>query len=109
MAFIGEKSRYKEYGFVAYYEYDEAKRGIDSAPERQTVTPLLRPTFFESRLELINHTVKQGETIHRLALHYYGDAKLWWFIADYNPLIDFNALSVGDQLLIPSNREVNAY
>lgn len=109
MAVITPKSRYKEFGFVVYYEYDETKRSLDSAPQRRTITPLLRPTTFESDLELIRHTIKQGEDLHRLALHYYGDARFWWFIADYNPLLSENNIAVGDQVLIPSNREISAY
>ena len=109
MARITDKSRYKEFGFVAYYEYDIANRSIDSEPKRQTVTPLLRSTYYRSLLELITHTVRQGEDMHRLALQYYGDAKMWWFIADYNPLVDCNDLKEGDYVLIPPNTEVNSY
>jgi nucleoid-associated protein YgaU len=109
MALITEKSRYKEFGFVFNYEYELGKRMEDSAPARETVTALLRPTSMVSAIELISHTIKQGEDLHRLALKYYGDAKLWWFIADFNPLLSENDLKVGDQVLIPSNRQVNAY
>lgn len=109
MSYIIKKSRYKEYGFVTYFEYKEEARSIESSPEREVLTTLLRPTSYRSILDLISHTIRQGETIHKLALHYYGDARLWWFIADYNPLIDANNLKEGDKVLIPPNTEVNAY
>lgn len=109
MSVITRKSRYKEYGFVVYYEYKEEARDIESAPEREIVTTLLRPTSYSSQLELISHTIRQGENMHNLALKYYKDARLWWFIADYNPLLDANNLKEGDQVVIPPNSEVNAY
>jgi len=109
MSLITTKSRYKEYGLVVYYEYAESARAFDSIPARETLTTLLRPTTFNSSLDLIIHTIKLGEDIHKLALHYYGDARFWWFIADYNPLLDVNNLKEGDQVSIPPNREVNAY
>ena len=109
MSFISNKSRYKEYGLVVYFEYEETSRSFDSLPARETLTTLLRPTSYGSSLDLLTHTVKLNETIHKLALRYYGDARLWWFIADYNPLIDANNLKEGDSLIIPPNREVNSY
>lgn len=109
MAYITNKSRYKEYGLVAYYEYDETSRMLDSIPKKRVPTTLLRPTSYISLIELITHTIKQGETIHKLALHYYGNAALWWFIADYNPLLDANGLKEGDKVLIPPLTEVNSY
>ena len=109
MSLITRKSRYKEFGFVTYFEYKEEARSSDSAPEREVLTCLLRSTTYGSILDLINHTVKEGETIHKLALHYYGDARLWWFIADYNPLVDASYLKEGDKVIIPPNTEVNAY
>lgn len=109
MAYITKKSRYKEYGFVVHYQYKEEARNIDSTPDREVITTLLRPTTFISDLDLITHTLKQGEDYHRLALKYYNDARLWWFIADYNPLLNENNLQEGDKVVIPPNTEVNAY
>ena len=109
MAFITSKSRYKEFGLVAYYEYDEASRSLDSIPKKRTATTLLRPTYFTSSIDLLTHTIKQGEDLHKLALHYYGNASFWWFIADYNPLLDVNNVKEGDKVIIPPNSEVNSY
>lgn len=109
MSLTTRKSRYKEYGFVVYYEYEEHFRNATSLPKKEVLTTLLRPTSYESELVLINHKVKQGETLHKLALHYYGDARFWWFIADYNPLLTANAIKEGDIVIIPPNTEVNAY
>jgi hypothetical protein len=109
MSLVTRKSRYKEYGFVVHYEYKEESRSIEASPQRDVITTLLRPTTFESSLELIVHTIKMGETAHHLALRYYNDARLWWFIADYNPLLGANDYKEGDQVLIPPNTEVNQY
>lgn len=109
MAIMSTKSRYKEFGLVYQYEYSITKRNLDCTPERETVVTMDRLTSFDSDLTLINHTIKEGEDLHKLAYHYYNDARMWWFIADYNPLVDFNNLNVGDTLIIPPNTEVNAY
>lgn len=109
MALITSKSRYKEFGFVVYYEYEETKRTIDDLPAKEVITTLRRPTFFVSRVRTLRHTIKQGETLHRLATKYFGDPRFWWFIADYNPLIDINNLEIGSTIIIPPNTEVNSY
>ena len=109
MSLITKKSRYKEYGFVVHYEYKEEARNIDSLPEKEVVTTLLRPTSYISTLDYICHIISQGENYHNLALKYYNDAKLWWFIADYNPTLDLSNLKEGDKVIIPPNTEVSAY
>ncbi len=109
MAYFTQKSRYKEHGLVVNFEYRTEDRVAHSIPVNERLTTYSRPTFYRSELQTLTHVVKFGETIHQIASYYYRDARLWWFIADYNPLLDFNALQVDDELIIPPNTEVNAY
>jgi len=109
MADFTRKTRYKEFGLTDNLEYSPYKRSIDNIPERETLVCVNRSTSFSSRLETIVHVVKQGETVHNLSSHYYGDARLWWFIADYNQNIDYNDLKEGDNLIIPPNTEVFSF
>ena len=53
--------------------------------------------------------MKEGDTIHRLAIRYFGDPKLWWFIADYNATIDFDNLKEDEVINIPPYSEVSGY
>jgi len=64
------------------------------------------------------HTVREGDTLHRLAATYYASlgelpfisaANLWWVIADFQPtpIHDPTVLLVpGEKLIIPSARTV---
>ena len=64
------------------------------------------------------HTVKDGDTLHRLAMRYFAPlgelpeisaANLWWVIADFQPQPIHDptvGLVKGEQLIIPSVRTV---
>lgn len=104
---FSQKTRYKLMGLVRNYEYDTDKRTLDDAPYGSHLTTFLRPTALTSSLPMSQHTIKEGETLHHLALHYYNDARLWWFIADYNDgQVTF---SEGDTVILPPSIEVNSY
>lgn len=47
------------------------------------------------------HQLAPGETLDRLAAHYYGDSTLWRSIADVNGVMDPLALEPGLSLVIP--------
>lgn len=47
------------------------------------------------------HTLKSGETLTFVALHYYGDKRLWPYIVKYNDLKNHNSLAIGQKLKIP--------
>lgn len=102
-------TRYKEYGFLHYEEYAIEDRILSSQPKKNTMVAFTRPTFFKSLLETLVHTLKQGENFHQLSLKYYGDARYWWFIADYNPLLDPLYLVEGNEVIIPPPTEVSTY
>ena len=49
------------------------------------------------------HTVKQGDTIDRLALYYYSNPTLYWVICSYNHIQNpYKELKPGTTIKIPS-------
>lgn len=107
MALFDEKTRYKALGLVRNNEYSTEERSFDSEPSGSRLVTYPRPTAFTTAAQTFRHTLKQNETLHHLALHYFGDARLWWFISDYNDgLTTFNE---GDSVVIPPRSEVNQY
>jgi nucleoid-associated protein YgaU len=49
------------------------------------------------------HTVTSADRIELLAQQYYGDARMWWQIADANPaVLDWTVLTPGQVIRIPS-------
>jgi nucleoid-associated protein YgaU len=107
MAFT-EKTRYKEFGLVSHYEYSSEDRIIDSDFEKESLVCLRRSTNYFSILETLVHCIKPGENYHNLAMHYYGDSRLWWFIADYNTKTSLE-LKQDDKIIIPPTTEVRSY
>lgn len=46
--------------------------------------------------------LQQGDTLHQIAFEYYGDARLWWAIADYNGIFDVTTeLAKGKMIVVP--------
>jgi nucleoid-associated protein YgaU len=49
------------------------------------------------------YDVQPEDTLQKIAHSQYGDATLWWLVADYNTILDpFEELSPGDVLRLPS-------
>lgn len=51
----------------------------------------LMPRRVQSHLGFIQHEVRVGDRLDRLAREYYDDPRLWWVIAEANPDIFFPA------------------
>ena len=51
---------------------------------------------------LTSHELQDGETITRLALHYYGDKRLWPYIVKYNWMKDYDNVHPGIIVNIPN-------
>ena len=51
------------------------------------------------------HTVVAGETLHALALRFYGDAELDRLIATASGIANPNAITVGQRLAFPDYRD----
>ena len=48
------------------------------------------------------YTVRQGDTLERIALRSFGDTSRYWELADLNPQVRFPlTLSVGDVIRVP--------
>ncbi|MER5754294.1 tail protein X [Streptomyces sp. NPDC002088] len=49
------------------------------------------------------HQLTSADRIDLLAVQFYGDARLWWHIADANPeVLDWSVLTPGQIIRIPS-------
>ena len=62
------------------------------------------PVAARAPADSLSHTLVGGETLEKLAAHYYGRADLWWRIADANPgrfPLDWQP---GDVVVIPPIR-----
>lgn len=56
----------------------------------------------------VNHTVKLGDTLDSLALHYYNNPTYFWIIADFNRIIDaYCELKEGTVVKIPTFSDIS--
>lgn len=95
---IGKKSRYANARrFVAESGGDPPFGGI-------------RPREIAHAVGVLEYSVKEGDRLDLLSLHFYNNTQRWWRILDANPELLFGAdLSleryVGETLLIPRAAE----
>ena len=75
----------------------------DSSRGSVTITGFKTYDLIPSYTPLLNHTIKDGELLDFLAFKYMGDEKLWWEIAEANPVLPLFPLSlpVGATIKIP--------
>ncbi|MCB1761061.1 MAG: hypothetical protein KDI68_14920 [Gammaproteobacteria bacterium] len=76
----------------------------------ETVFRGLRARPIGAATGVVEHEVKVGDRLDRLAHHYYNDDRLWWRIVDANPEVLFGQLLLessmaGRVILIPKARE----
>ena len=69
----------------------------------------IRPRKICSAAGVLEYTVKEGDRLDLLSLHFYNNTRRWWRILDANPQIIFGAdlmLSeyIGETILIPRSR-----
>lgn len=64
----------------------------------------MRPAFPRSRqVSFTYYRVVAAERIENIAYNQYGDARLWWIIADANPeILDWFDLEPGKIIRVPS-------
>lgn len=89
---IGPDSRYAD--CVLYVDESDEFVG---ARERIDTTPQPDDVF---------HTVQEGDRIDLIAVHYLGNAELWWIICDYNDIFFPLQIAAGTVLRIPSVEHV---
>lgn len=89
---------YKEYSYTSryssfpYYYHTKDKKYISG------ITAYLDDTTVYTL-----HTIKQGDTLDRLALQYYNNPTLYWIICSYNHIQNpYKELIAGKTLKIPS-------
>ena len=54
-------------------------------------------------IRCLRHTWSYGDTLHKLAVNFYGDAESWWVIGLANGKPTDAHYKVGDVILIPIN------
>jgi hypothetical protein len=59
---------------------------------------------YDSGATAINYVIKQGDTLQSLARQIWGDANLWYLIAQANGLNANSVLQVGSSIVIPNNQ-----
>ncbi len=70
----------------------------------------IRPRSIDPGAGVLEYTVKEGDRLDLLALHFYNNTRRWWRILDANPQIIFGAdlmlkTYVGETILIPRAQE----
>ena len=70
----------------------------------------IRPRKIVPAAGVLEYTVKEGDRLDLLALHFYNNTRKWWRILDANPQINFGAdlmlkKNIGDTILIPRSME----
>lgn len=70
----------------------------------------IRPRKIDSAVGVLEYTLKEGDRLDLLSLHFYNNTQKWWRILDANPQIIFGAdlmLSeyIGETILIPRSTE----
>ncbi len=91
----------------------ENARLFGAVPNSEPVFGGIRPREISAAAGVIEYTVKEGDRLDLLALHFYNNTRRWWRILDANPQIIFAAdlmLSeyVGATILIPRASEGRA-
>ncbi len=95
---IGKGSRY------------EGARGFAAESGKKPVFAGIRPRKISSAAGVLEYTVKQGDRLDLLSLHFYNNTRRWWRILDANPQVIFAAdlmldEYIGETILIPRSRE----
>lgn len=98
---MATKRRYDETGYIYNLEYSNSRRQLSNIFQDRRLTTARRPTSWVITGVNTYYIVEDGDTYHSIALKIYNDARCWWYLADFNPTVDFNALTQGTQLIVP--------
>ena len=89
---------YKEYSYVSRYAPFPCYYNTN---DNKYVTGLT--AYLDDSTAYTLYTVKQGDTIDRLALEFYNNPTLYWIICSFNHIRDpYTKLTEGTKLKIPS-------
>jgi len=70
----------------------------------------LRPRTISPALGVLEYSIKEGDRLDLLSLHFYNNTHRWWRILDANPQLIFGAdlmldTYIGETILIPRSKE----
>ena len=70
----------------------------------------IRPRKIDPAAGVLEYTVKEGDRLDLLSLHFYNNTRRWWRILDANPQVIFGAdlmlnEYIGETILIPRSTE----
>jgi len=88
----------------------ESAREFAGENDKEPVFGGIRPRKIGPAAGVLEYTVKEGDRLDLLSLHFYNNTRRWWRILDANPQIIFGAdlmLSeyIGETILIPRSTE----
>lgn len=95
---IGKGSRYED------------TKGFTGKNENKPVFAGIRPRKITSAEGVLEYTIKEGDRLDLLSLHFYNNTRRWWRILDANPRVLFGAdlmldKYIGETILIPGAME----
>lgn len=81
------------------------KRDVNHIDQYETPTFSYPTPQERSDMQVINHVWQAGDHYWKLAAKHYGDASLWWIIAQFNYAPTEAHVSVGEVIQIPASLE----
>ncbi|MCK4858628.1 MAG: hypothetical protein KAT58_11710 [candidate division Zixibacteria bacterium] len=77
---------------------------------KESVFGGIRPRMIDPAAGVLEYTVKEGDRLDLLSLHFYNNTRRWWRILDANPQIIFGAdlmlkEYIGETIQIPRSME----
>ncbi len=89
---------------------DESAKQFAGENGKETVFGGIRPRKIGPAAGVLEYTVKEGDRLDLLSLHFYNNTRRWWRILDANPQIIFGAelmldKYIGETILIPRSSE----
>ncbi len=68
------------------------------------------PMRFEALQGAVPVVLRAGDSLHQIAWDYYGNAQLWWAIADFNGIFDVTTeLRPGRTILVPPRDAIETH
>jgi nucleoid-associated protein YgaU len=83
-----------------------SSEGFTAESGKDPVFNGIRPRKFTPAEGVLEYTIKEGDRLDLIALHFYNNSQKWWRILDANPQIIFGAdlmmdKYIGETILIP--------
>ena len=102
---------WNKYSFI-YTNGDEVYRDFLNRTGAESITHYGLTTYgdpaqesFLREIDIIQHTLKVGDNMSKLAHKHYGEARYWWIIAWFNSKPTDLHCKIGENILIPTPLE----